>query len=416
MAFKGFEGPAGTGKTHELIAAVRAEAAKPGFVAHQRVLALTFMHGSRRRLDERLRAFPETRRRSVCMTVDSFAGHLVHRWRSSVGALPDPKQFDDTCEACGVLLERPEIARWVARTFPIVAVDEAQELRPCRLRIIKALADHTQSLIAADEFQCLDQGTDTGPFLEWFHAGDVQPLTAVRRTTRPGLLNAAIALRQGGAPANGVGLSIHYRHPNQAPFAIGHVLNHAVGRTAVLVAPGGTEWAERMIPRWVQGLQSPLQTVPPLKVGWEDNPSEEAAAIAGAVCNGNSVSNANLVTALTSLPKPPVWLRAALATIDVARRAHGRTQWNEPDLLALLERKASAHRAFGFSRARDIPVMSVHAAKNRQFRNVVVLWTHGVVGTAEHKRRLLYNAITRAEHQCSVFVRAQELLNAAPFN
>ena len=59
--------------------------------------------------------------------------------------------------------------------------------------------------------------------------------------------------------------------------------------------------------------------------------------------------------------------------------------------------------------------MSIHAAKNRQFRNVVVLWGPGVRGSDDLQRRLLYNAISRAEEQCTVFVRTQALMNAPPF-
>lgn len=415
MPFRGFEGPAGTGKTHELIGALRARVVQPPLAKHQRALALTFMHGSRRRLDERLNAFSETRGRSVCSTIDSFAGNLVQRWQSSLTGIPALSEFDQVCDTCGLLLERPDIARWVARTYPVIVVDEAQELRPCRLRIIKALSAHTDMFIAADEFQCLDQETDSGPFLEWFHSGNVQPLTIVRRTTRPGLLNGATALRGGAAPSNGVGLSIRCEFPAQAPFAIGHVLNAAPGSTVVLVGPGASDWAQTMIPRWLDGLQTPRQTVPALKIGWETNPARTAATIATAVSNGGVQSNDAILAALASLEQPPAWVRAVVASVHAARRALGRTEWSESDLAALFERKASAHSAFGRTASRGIPVMTIQAAKNRQFRNVVVLWAHSPALPDDYKRRLLYNAITRAEHQCTVFVRAQDLLNAAPF-
>ncbi len=39
----------------------------------------------------------------------------------------------------------------------------------------------------------------------------------------------------------------------------------------------------------------------------------------------------------------------------------------------------------------------------------------GVPGTDDYKRRLLYNAIARAQHRCTVFVQTQDLLNTAPF-
>jgi hypothetical protein len=39
-------------------------------------------------------------------------------------------QYDVQCEAAGALLEPPEVRGWIAASFPIVLVDEAQDLRP----------------------------------------------------------------------------------------------------------------------------------------------------------------------------------------------------------------------------------------------------------------------------------------------
>jgi superfamily I DNA/RNA helicase len=104
-----------------------------------------------------------------------------------------------------------------------------------------------------------------------------------------------------------------------------------------------------------------------------------------------------------------------MTSVDLARRAHGRIEWSREALAELFERKATMHRAFGHASVRGVPVMTIHGAKNRQFRNVIVLWPPGVPGTPDHQRRLLYNAITRAEYQCTVIVRTQALLNGPPF-
>jgi hypothetical protein len=416
MPFTGFEGPAGTGKTHELIEMVRGRFITPGIHPHQRVLALTFMHGSRRRLDERLATPIETRGRSFCVTIDSFAGHVLRRWQAALPTLPEMNQFDEVCDACGNLLERPEIARWVGRSFPIVAIDEAQELKPCRLRIVKALADHAELYIAADEFQCLDESVDTAPFVEWFATGDIRRLAQVRRTTMQGLLDAGAALRQGQPPASGPGLKIKYEFPNQMPFAVGHALNNAHGTTAVLVAPGSTTWADELIPRLSRGFHSSRQIVNPVRIAWETRVSDEATAVAADVCNEEQIATTDLRARLIALANPPYWLSSAINAIDYARRAHGRAEWSRAEVLDILARRASVHRAYSYTTARGVPVMSIHAAKNRQFRNVIVLWGPGVPGTPEYKRRLLYNAITRAEHHCVVFVRTQGLLSAPPFS
>lgn len=76
-----------------------------------------------------------------------------------------------------------------------------------------------------------------------------------------------------------------------------------------------------------------------------------------------------------------------------------------------------------FSRKRRLPRadennwrgMTVHGAKNREFDNVIVLWPAAVVGSDDHRRRLLYNAITRAKQRCLVLVQAKSCLNKPPF-
>lgn len=413
MPFVGFEGPAGTGKTFQLIEAVRRRVAN-GPPA-RRVLGLTFMHGSRRRLDERFAFFEETRSRSSCMTIDSFAWNLLWRWRSLGGVLPAANDFDQVCDACGGLLERAEVARWVTAAFPIIAIDEAQELAPCRLRIAKALAHHSDMIVAADEFQCLDDAIDTAPFQEWFGAGDITRLDEVRRTDRRGLLDAGTALRQGAAPGEGAGLAIRYEYPNQAPFAVGHVLNAAQGSTAVLVAPGSSGWAGEMIPRLAQGMRTPKQVVRPIPIRWESKPLDEAAGVVAEVCGGATVTSEELKQRLSGLANLAPWIRLAVLSVDYARRAQGRERWSREAVQEMLERKATVHRAYGYGLSRGVPVMSIHAAKNRQFRNVVVLWSPGVPGDQTHHARLLYNAITRAEYQCTVFVRTRPVLRAPPF-
>jgi hypothetical protein len=220
MPFLAFEGPAGTGKTYLLIEEVRARA--PQLLGTgQHVLGLTFMHGARRRLDESFANSPEVRGRACALTIDSFAAHVVKRWSGVAPLIKDFTQFDDVCDACGALLERPEISQWVSAAFPIVAIDEAQELKPCRLRIAQALSNSTQMIVAADEFQCLDDLLDTGPFVEWFATGNVQQLAVVRRTRRQGLLNAGVALRAAQGPVEGPGLRIRYEFPAQVKFAVG---------------------------------------------------------------------------------------------------------------------------------------------------------------------------------------------------
>lgn len=417
MPFRGFEGPAGTGKTHRLIEEVGQHLVQHPLEPHQRVLALTFMHGSRKRLDGRFREIAALRGRAVCMTIDSFAQSILRRWCSFAAANGlQADGFDQTCDVCGQLLESPVIAEWVACTFPVIVVDEAQELKPERLRILKALVPHVALFVAADEFQCLDDELDTAPFLEWFTTGRVDTLNIVHRTEKRGLLDAGIALRSLQSPQSGVGLRIEHKFPNVMPFAVVSSLSRAAGTKALIYAPSGRTWADETIGRAAQGMQSrSYGTIAPLKLIHEDRNNEEKQAILAAFAGMGTVESGGALATLAAIADPPPWVSSVKNAIMKAAQAQGRTSWSAAELTELVERKAAHHRAYGYQRTQGIPVMSIHQAKNRQFDHVVLLWPPGVGGGDEQKARLLYNGITRAVHNCSVFVRTQQTLNQAPF-
>jgi AAA domain/UvrD-like helicase C-terminal domain len=415
MPFLAFEGPAGTGKTYQLIEEVRARAPRL-LGAEQRVLGLTFMHGSRRRLEESFATKAEIRGRGYATTIDSFATHMVRRWSPVGPPILDFTQFDQVCDACGALLERPEIGRWVSAAFPIVVIDEAQELKPCRLRIARALSDHAHMVVAADEFQCLDDQVDTGPCMAWLDEGNVQRLTIVRRTARRGLLDAGLALRGEQPLVAGVGLRIRHEYPNQVKFTVGHALLAGVGTRAVLVAPGSTAWANELVCQLAEGFQSEKQRIPPLPIAWDTPPKDEANKVASRLCEmEGQVESIELVRRIKELPDSPSWLSTVAISVAMARRAQGVRTWSHLQLLAVCMRKANVHRAYSYSPGRGIRAMTIQGAKNRQFRDVVVLWGPGVPGGPDYHRRLLYNAITRAEHSCTGIVRTERQLQQLPF-
>ncbi|VVT12194.1 ATP-dependent helicase [Hoeflea sp. EC-HK425] len=417
MPFRGFEGPAGTGKTHRLIEEVGQHLIETSLDPHQRVLALTFMHGSRKRLDTRFGATPALRGKAVCMTIDSFAQSVLQRWSTlSRAKAIAPDGFDQVCDSCGQLLEDPTVANWVARTFPVVVVDEAQELKPVRLRILRALAPHVSLYVAADEFQCLDEGVDTEPFRDWFNSGRVETLNIVHRTNQRGLLDAGLALRSLCAPVQGPGLRIRYEFKNVMPFAIASTLYRARGSSALIYGPAGRAWADEIIARAAKGMRSAgYGEIPAMTLIHEDRNQEEKEAVLGLFQGPEAIETAAILRALNGLESPPPWIESVRSTVIRTEQTQGLTDWQPADLAQLVERKAAQHRAYGYHRTNGISVMSIHQAKNRQFDNVVLLWPPGVPGSDEQKCRLLYNGITRAARNCSVFVRVERNLREPPF-
>jgi hypothetical protein len=160
MSVAAFEGPAGCGKTHRLMSALADSLRRKALASHERVLALTFMHGSRRRLDARLREVDGLAGRFDATTIDRFAWRLTRRWQRLAvclgHALPAEEDYDATCALAVALLERECVRAWVSLSYPTVIVDEAQDLSRERSLMIKALARSSMILLALDEFQCLN--------------------------------------------------------------------------------------------------------------------------------------------------------------------------------------------------------------------------------------------------------------------
>jgi hypothetical protein len=108
MTLFAVEGAAGCGKTVLLIGTLEEALARTPLGDGRRVLALTFMHGARRRLHDKLRGVSDLRGRLHCVTIDSFAQRLVGRWQSLATALEVPPlradQYDAQCDAAGLLL------------------------------------------------------------------------------------------------------------------------------------------------------------------------------------------------------------------------------------------------------------------------------------------------------------------------
>src|SRR5437660_2357176 len=171
MTVTAFEGPAGTGKTHSLMDHLGTWMREQPLALHERVLALTFMHGARRRLDSRLREIDGLSGRYQAATVDSFAWRLIQRWRRlavSLGhAIPQEEQYDDTCALAAMLLTRPAVRSWVAVSYPLMLVDEAQDLSAERSAMIEEIATATHVVLAYDEFHCLKPALRPMPILAW---------------------------------------------------------------------------------------------------------------------------------------------------------------------------------------------------------------------------------------------------------
>lgn len=421
MTIQAVLGGAGCGKTYRLMAMLAERLETHPLDDGQRVLALTFMHGSRRRLSERLRSVANLRGRVECCTIDAFAWRIYRRWRGLAGALAiapaTEGEYDQVCEAAGLLLEQPQVCAWVAASFPIALVDEGQDLKPERLRMLKALAGTVHTLIAADEFQCLDQALRPNPLVEWLEQ-DAEPetLVQVRRTDRPGLLAAAAAIRAGNAPTNGAGFML-LPSRGGVPYATALLANAIAwrhgGDVAVITPALQGGFATSVVARLALGPCGRHDNGP-YTVHWEGNDRDETEALVEGLNLAAAAPAAHVCAALRAMPRNgPV--RATLSWVENQIHACGRASFTRTEIESVIARQVSLRRHHGGGASHLLTAMTVQQAKNREFEGVVVIWPYQVGGDAEHKRRLLYNAVTRAKRWCNVIVQGQNILAAPPF-
>lgn len=422
MTTRGFIGAAGTGKTTKLLKELEAHVVAQSLCEGQRVLALTFMHGSRFRLIERF-ATSSIRRRFDCLTFDRFSWDLCRRWRSRLRAIgislpvgaPD---YDATCDAAGQLLSFDDVVKWIAARYPVLAIDEFQDCAAVRLAIAQRLNGQVEMFVAADDFQNLNS-TSESPAVSWLRQlGAVEELTTVHRTQVSELLSAAHALRSGGALSNGTAFKL-LSLPKAAPAAsfVSQTIAGYSPRDAVILSPARLEsspWL-REITDLVAQNQYGKQHAGPFSIQWEKTLEEittETISRLGITSNGTIPVEATAVHALG----PGRVAKKLLQWIEHQRRVLGRTSFPSDEINTEVHRAAQHIRSIEYSQ-NGRRAMTIHQAKNREFPIVIVLWPFAAPTDAQQARRWLYNAVTRAKKRAIVLVQdpKRSRLSQPPF-
>lgn len=406
------EGPAGSGKTTKLVEQVAEALAKAPLTEAQRVLGLTAFHGSRKRMLATLSSVPGIGI-PFCQTIDSFAWHLLKRWRSlasHLGLTPNQEDFEYTAESAITLLKQPHVATWVLSSFPLLVLDELQDCKGAKLNLLIELSYITKSYAAADAFQDLD-GSDRCAAIEWAQAhGEIQHLTGNHRTDTKGILDAARALRTGeSCTLKGVGFDV--QAIRAAPIA-GAATAWKVkswqkdGTIAILspTSPARSAFVKKVV-NWLSSNSAKSGksdiTAGPYKTDWESNDRELSDQILQKFGeNGNPILSCDeLMKRLTSTSDLDVvdWIRHQKYVL-------GRLEVTYPELGNAVKDIVRRRRVFASGENQYRSAMTIHQAKNREFDSVIVLWPLAIKADKERARRLLYNAITRAKKRAIVFV------------
>jgi len=439
MTFDFFEGPAGSGKTFSMVAHARQLIENDALGEGQHMLALTFMNGARRRLTSSLNAEASFRRKFDCLTFDSFAQSLAKRRSAKLtdGMRQQAEglgQFHGPCFLASELLKDAEVRRWVARTYPMVLVDEAQDLDVHRQGIVLGLKECCTTVVAADSFQCLSDGQETAEFIDrLLSAGTTHTLTQSHRTNKAGLLAAALAVRNGediravlNEEAIGKTNRVHWigegielvevpaTAKNPGLLAWNLAFQFRLGSDDVaLLTPDSANTIIRNALGTVANKQGPWPHNAFL-VSWEGGDSSVADELAEAIDFPDTASYDEVCALLEEHSALPM-VKTVNRRIRRLQSVTGQREFQKAQLVSFISDAVRTNTRLGFKKSAKIKAMSIHGAKNREFDRVIVLWPQSATGSDEHKRRLLYNAMTRAKSHCTIIVLGNGRLDSAPF-
>lgn len=433
MSLEYFEGPAGSGKTYQLVEALKSVLGSRPLLEGEAVLGLTYMHGSRRRMHNRLAQIPELQGKFLACTVDSLARRIVGRWRTIARQI-DPQldftasvDFKQICRVAALVTERGTVSGWLKVRYPVVLVDELQDCKGSHLCIIRALESCCHVIAAADDFQDL-QSTGPSEAVEWLHrgAGKKNVLTGNRRTDDSVLLQAADRLRSGHDCGDILrGLLMAALNANVAAGHIARTICWKKPKDAVILTPTGPEKSpfvhdavERLTTKSIQpkGIK---KEVGPFRIVWESNVEEEKAVLLKKLgCTTKGLDFQEICLTCSGDRGP---LGDLLQWTERKLRVKGQSHFSNNDLSRAVDRVLQSRRAFlpsvypGYIRA-----MTINQAKNREFEGVIILWPFAVGGDLESQRRRLYNALTRAQKWAIVIVqdypKKKSRLSAPPFS
>lgn len=422
MSLQFIEGGAGTGKTTTVIERLGQLLAASPLGKHQRVLALTKMHGSRRRVRERLLGVAGLNGRFEAGTIDSFAWRIMRRWRSLARVLAGPTaptDFDAICDLAGRLLEESSVQAWVASSFPIVVVDELQDSKAGQLRVLKGLCARCECIAAGDPFQDLE-GEGTCLSVDWAREqGTPTVLVTTHRTSNAGLLAAATALRTAQPVTIAGGFSL--KGVQAAGLGAWEVASKIakwrnLGTIAVItpVSAARSTFVRQVVER--------VNSEPPLGKQWKVGPFKlpwETAQDAHIDRTCRELRLPDDDVQLVRADELPLagggYIGRVREWLARQRRLLGRREFSVAEVRAVVREVVHHGRAHARQDERRLAAITIHQAKNREFDRVIVLWPYEVSGNDERKRRLAYNAITRARHEACVVVQSEARVRQSPF-
>jgi hypothetical protein len=231
----------------------------------------------------------------------------------------------------------------------------------------------------------------------------------------PTLLTAAVAIRGGNAPVAGPGFQIMTAQgmPMAAAYLANAIAWRRGGNVAVITPSLQGNFARDVVQRVCQQACG-RNGNGPYAIRWERSEGDEVAVLIEGLKLGANSPIAETLAALDCLPRTGAVRQTGVWVRHQARPA-GRTEFGRVEIEEIIARQVANRRQRYGADNYEFMSMTVQQAKNREFDGVVVLWPYQVGGDAEHRRRLLYNAVTRAQRWCTIIAQGPELLQGPPF-
>jgi superfamily I DNA/RNA helicase len=416
-----FEGVAGTGKTTRLIKAVKEYISQNDLCEGQMILAITFMHGSRKRLHQKLSEDETTSKKFECLTIDSFAKRIAERWRSLISETncrPNSNStFQETLLSAIHATRYSDTVNWISRSYPIIIVDEFQDCSDFHIQLISNIEPSVIIFAAVDEFQDLNCNSNNcaSDYLKKNGKGEI--LTEIHRTKRSGILEAARLLRDGrtiSCVCNKRGCGIHLRIAYNYNVAIHHAAKHFLWYGSKNVAfltptnPDKVPTFTKVIDKLQIGpikLNHPNKTVGPFKINM-------AVSIETTISNEISRLHLNeIMTDNNCISYEAIRdvgdTEAAIILKEFLKRKWKLKGISEVDVTEVIQHiKKTMLIRFNMQtmKTSGIEALTVRQAKNREFESVIFLWPYSVPPSIDSQRRLLYNGITRAKNQVTILI------------
>jgi hypothetical protein len=420
-------GYAGTGKTTTLMKL--AGELSETLIVHpefQSLLAITRMHGARRRIDSLLhKEHPNIPVRVT--TIDSFSLSIVNRWRRSLGyGLPivvDPQigglgerygahhaSFAEVLEMALKLLDSPCVKAFIAATHPLIIVDEFQECNADAMSLICKLADVSKVVLAADGFQDLSSGDDTPcEAISWLERCEATGATHIdlsiqHRTVDNRILHTAHCLRHNVQPS--FPTIEKYACPTVPMLAwkiVQAYLSKQIKGTCAVICLAADSQLDAMLVSVNKQLADRGLTK---GIRWTriQTSDQEKKAICGELGISHEPHSA-VPWKLEPEQVRKLGPRATLIHSKIIK--FGKLTGREGIYTDLVSQFAQAglHADRSYSPLTGrFEVTTVYGAKNREFDHVFIFWGYRLP-PEKTRRKMLYNAVTRAKRSCVLLVQ-----------